>query len=205
MPYCGHTGSDMAPVFFSRSNAARHAIKRGLRAFETLQPVSSDPTCWTYEDRGDGPTIDYALAWSEGKDWVHHCEVTLKKIPVLIVTCLREEILEDVPALFEIRPLTPSMWEKEKAFYPHPVRVPKLPRGAPQRVASADAGSSIPKTPRVPAPRPDGKRATGAKAVVQELYDAMPGATKAEVVAACVARGIFKGTAAARYSDIVKK
>lgn len=137
-------------VFISRSNAARHATRAGLRAFETMQ-VPLDPEAWTYEERQTGPGIDYALSWSEDKDWVHHVEITELAIPILIVTCFKHEITEDVPSLFELRPITPELWSKQRddaAPMRNPHRMQRLdhtpsPRTIPHVYSAADLLSGI--------------------------------------------------------------
>lgn len=205
-------------VFFSRSNAARDAVRRGLPSFETM-PIPNAPDGWTYEIRREGPGIEYARDFAQDKDWIAWVELTDLEIPVLIVTCFKDEIGEDVPDLFELRPITPELWEKrdETARRRGRVEFPRiLPRGETgsdgAQDASDDPSPTIPQpeTKARPAPSPARKdpsapRAKGAKDIVREVYLSMPGASKKDVVEECVNRGIFRGTAAARYTDIFRE
>ena len=208
----------MVAVYFSRRLAAIHAMRKGLKAFQTFQPMpAADRNCWAFEERPEGPGIEYARMFAEGKDFIHHVEVDDKKIPILVVSCFREEIIEEIPSLFRIEPLTPELWAAARREYPdtRPYKTPSLvanparplpnavsvmkPVNAPTGEATAPVASvSLPVATGVPPSR----RAGGAKAICREVYMSMPGAVKKDVIAACVARGVFIGTAAARYTDI---
>lgn len=61
-----------------------------------------------------------------------------------------------------------------------------------------------PRTPREPSEGPATRPSKGATARVWEVADSMPGATRAEVVAACVAEGINKSTAGVQYGKWAK-
>lgn len=186
-------------VFFSRSNAAKDAMRRGIRAFETM-PIKLDPNAWTYEVRKDGPGIDYALEWAAGKDWVHHVELTALQIPVLVVTCFREEITEDIPKLFELRPLTPSLWEKGGERSPRPRSI--LPRGGAQDASEgADGQSPVSARPRSSSPTGTREKSTAESPVkiVWAVCEEKNGDRKA-IIDECVSRGVHPSTAATQYS-----
>jgi hypothetical protein len=53
--------------------------------------------------------------YAADKDFVHHVEVTDLAVPILVVTCKREELPGDIPELFRIEPVTPSLFDIERA------------------------------------------------------------------------------------------
>ncbi len=106
----------MARIFHTRTLAGRAALATGM-PFETIC-VDPARSYYTFEERDDGPGIKYAKLYARGKEWVSHAEVSLKKKPILIVTCTKSELPKDIPALFEIRPITPSLWDKQGPWKP---------------------------------------------------------------------------------------
>lgn len=187
----------MADVYFSRSGAAMAAFKRDIKAFETYQPVpKADPSAWCYAVRDEGPGIEYARDFAEGKDWIHHVEITELKVPVLIVNITKEELKEeDIPKLFEVRPITPSLWDRQESWKGS--KKLTIATGAvPKPRPPADAYPAMPReivSPRAP-------KGEGAVARVWATADEMPGASRQEVIAACVAKGISAGTASTQFS-----
>lgn len=110
------------------SGAAKAALKAGLRAFETMRmPGDPDKDHYGYEGRDDGPGIAYALLYAKGKEWVHHCEISAKKLPILVVSCCKDELPRDIPGLFILKPLTPSLWDRQAPWQPP---LPPLPHDA---------------------------------------------------------------------------
>lgn len=98
----------------TKSIAAMAARRNGHTAFETKR-ISTDPERWIFESRTRGPGIEFAELWSADKDYIHHVEITEHAIPILVVTCKREEITDDIPELFRIEPVTPSLFDIERA------------------------------------------------------------------------------------------
>lgn len=98
----------------TKSIAAIAARRRGFTAFETKR-IGTDPERWIYESRPRGPGIEYAELYAADKDFVHHVEVTDLAVPILVVTCKREELPGDIPELFQIEPVTPSLFDIERA------------------------------------------------------------------------------------------
>lgn len=194
----------MAEVFFYRSYAVKAAKDRGLIAFETYKPVPEiDPRCWTYEERPDGPGIQYAKEYAKGKDWIHHVEVTEAKVPVLVVTCTREELPTDIPAIFELRPMVHEIWEAERRYYPKPSVVAtgqalgRASRAAPKDKPVIQDFAGVP-----PVPVAKREKSTGESPVktVWRICAEMIGQDRKAVIAACVDAGVHPGTAATQYS-----
>lgn len=166
--------------FGSRSAAADMAKRRGIACFkiEKMEHAS-----WRIDERTPTPAFNSAVAWAQGVDYVNHVELYDGNKPVLIVTCFKEEILQKPP--YAIAPLTPSLWEA------HAKDVK-----ARQRTTVADVA---PKHEKPRRERLHGQPT--AKQILFEIADAHPEWTKGAVVAACVARGVFEGTASAQYSN----
>lgn len=193
----------MADVYFCRSGAARAAMLRGIEAFETYQPVpKADPNAWCYEERENGPGIEYAKDFAEGKDWIHHVEITKLKVPVLVVNITKEELKdEEIPKLFEVRPITPSLWDKQEPWKgPRQLATGYQP---PYEQRFGRALRTVEGTPVIldyaAKPVPRAPRGEGSVAKVWQMCNAMPGASRKEVVAACVANGINPSTASVQY------
>jgi hypothetical protein len=193
-------------VFFSCANAAKDATKRNIRAFETMTLAPLDPSAWTYEIRKDGPGIDYALAWAAGKNWIHHVEISKLQRPILVVTCFKEEITEEVPDIFDIKPITPSLWGKKDAHF-NDKRVPckqsLLPRGE-GTDASGEPGATKARAERKPASVASGARerstAISPVKIVWAVCDELAEQGRAAIIAACVEQGVHPSTAATQYA-----
>jgi hypothetical protein len=184
----------MAAVYFARSGAAKAALARDITAFETYQPVpKADPNAWCYAEREPGPGTDYALLYAADKDWVHHCEVTEKKVPVLVVTVTKAELPNDIPKLFVVQPITPSLWTDPdaKSTRKH------IATGAAVERRHAEPGTNGQQVPKPP-------RKAGAVSMVWDICANMAGAPRKEVIAACVAQGINPSTASVQYSAWAK-
>lgn len=187
-------------VFFSRSTAARDAMKRGIKAFETME-VPAGQGAWTWEARRDGPGIEYALDYASDKDWISWVEITELEVPILIIPCLIEEIDEVIPELFGIRPITPSLWDELPQGKRRTRGARLLPLGSPEGENAAPAPR-----PRREAPSGEPKpKAVGAKAIVREVFRDMPGASKAEIIKACVDRGVPEQSAKGLYYHVSKE
>lgn len=212
----------MVAVYGSRRLAAINAMRRGVKAFQCFMPMPTvDKKCWAYEERPDGPGIQYARMFAEGKEWIHHCEVTELVVPILVVSCLREEILEPIPELFKIEPLTPELWEAARREYPavSPRRTPSLvanpdrplplPSGVAPRSKFADRALTDPPEGTASAPVANGplpaatgaqpSRSKGALSICREVFLAMRGAPKDEVIAAFLERGVYESTAKTQW------
>lgn len=110
----------------TKSIAAIAARRRGFTAFETKR-VGTDPERWIFESRPRGPGIEYAEMYASDKDFVHHVEVTELAVPILVITCKREELPGDIPELFRIEPVTPSLFDVERAPRIKKEKAPEAP------------------------------------------------------------------------------
>lgn len=170
-------------LYRTRDLASRHAKRNGLTNFWIDLSHTTRDAYRIIEMPGVSP----AAEWAKGKDFVHHVEsryIDEGKSPgmqgVIVVTCTLKELAdENVPDEFLIVPLTPSLFDAES------VNVSRRAKGD----RSADA--------------PKGERAkSDAESPVKIVWataDAMPGATRQEVVAACVAKGVNSSTASTQF------
>lgn len=212
----------MVAVYGSRRLAAINAMRRGIKAFECFMPMPHvDKKCWSYREHPVGPGVEYARIFAEGKDYIHHVEINEKLIPILVVSCLREEILEEIPELFKIEPLTPELWEAARREYPDvsPRRTPSLvsnpdrplplPSGIAQRPESFDSariqspeGTAQAPVANGPSPNAAGvthSRSKGALSICREVFLAMRGSPKDAVIAAFLERGVYESTAKTQW------
>lgn len=169
----------MSRTFPMRSQAAQ-AAQRELgegKFFRTTQDAEGDWK-WHYEPGGNPVAL-----WALGKDWVAWVETDwfrdedpMVKVGVLVVTCQRAEIEQaeylGIPEPFVIEPITPELWEDPKA---------------PAKARTSSTGTRA---------RSDVENPTK---LVWRLADAMTGATRGDVVAACVFHGVNKATASTQY------
>ena len=181
------------PVYFSRSRAALHGIRAGWSAFRTFQPFPADKTAWTIKQQPEGPGIKFAKMFAEGKDFVHHCEVTDDAIPVLVVTCFREEIIEEIPEPLILEPITPELWAHNRDSYPRPrFAPPRLSQGNSDTAAHDDTT-----TERAPRAASVG----GAVAICkQALIES--GGDRATYTRLCEERGVIKATMNTQWSRL---
>lgn len=105
-------------IYHTRSLAGRAGLASGM-PFETIC-VDPAKSLYRYEARDEGPGIKYARLYAQGKDWIAWPEISLKRKPILIVHVTKAELPKDIPALFEIRPITPSLWDKQAPWKPPP-------------------------------------------------------------------------------------
>jgi hypothetical protein len=96
--------------YASRAHTATYASKAGVVAFESL-PADGG---WRWQGRDPGPGLTYALLYARGKDWINHCEVRPNGKPILVVRVTKPELPGGIPALFELRPVTPSLWDRQE-------------------------------------------------------------------------------------------
>lgn len=175
------------PYFLSRSQAARAAMRAGITNFWTHdKPDHQHARVWEYSQ-----SIHNAPAglteFAEGKDYVHHTETRYIEggrhpgvCGVLIITCLKEELpKEDIQtaeaAGFTFEPITPSLWSTDKGG---------TTVNAKERKATGQRARSEVESPTK---------------VVWRIADEMKGATRAEIVEACVAAGVNKATASTQF------
>lgn len=169
--------------FLTRSQAAK-AARKVCAPGETFHtwPVSGghQGVVWKYQThRRIIPGLD---DWAKGKDYVHHTESqsadgfrTADNYGVLVITCMLDEISaaerDEAKALgFIFEPITPGLFTPEK------VEAEKTP-SAPRAKSEVESPTKL----------------------VWEVADSMPGASRNDVVDACVKRGVNKSTASTQY------
>lgn len=167
----------MSRTFPTRSGAAQAARKElgEGKFFRTTQTADSDWK-WHYEP---GAHVGLGFPTVQALDFVAWVEVDWDRsgalphvVPVAIVTCRLEEISE-MPSHFRIEPITPELFED-----------PNAPQPKQRRTSTGERERSDVESPTK---------------LVWQLADEMTGATRQEVVAACVARGVHKSTASTQY------
>jgi len=178
-----------------RSLAAIHAKRRGVLAFEVVATGEG----WAIVTREDGPGAQYARTYAEDstRDWIHHTEIGIDKIPVLVVNVPREELPNDIPDLFRVVPLCAETWEPERKK-----RAVIIAPGLDALAAFAPAVVA-PRAENAPPVAPAHQRYTGARAIVAEVLADLPGASRKEIVAECVRRGLLPQTATASLSKVL--
>jgi hypothetical protein len=160
-----------------RSAAKNAARGLGWNHFRTIQ----HPTDKTWSAKQIHATgVDFS--WSIGKSFVAWREVDVsdggRPRPVLIVSCTLEELGEEnVPEVFIIEPQTPSLFASNE---PEPVRKDRTTEG-----------------PKVERERSSVESPTK---LVWATADAMASASRAEIIAACVAKGVHPATASTQFS-----
>ncbi|QJD54359.1 hypothetical protein [Aminobacter phage Erebus] len=177
-----HRNPTMA-YYLSRSQAARAAQKAGLTNFRTM----IDPTHRPHWKFASMPGVSPAADWAKGKDFVNHVESAyidggrLEGIQgVLVITCRLDEIEgENIPSEFIIEPITPSLFNPDTA---------NENRG--------DKRVSAQRDPSAPRAKSDVENPSK---LVWEMASNMPGSTRQEVVAACVAAGVNASTASTQF------
>ena len=169
---------EVIDTYATRSQVARVARRQGIEHFYSIRM----PNGWRLVKQ-DRPSPDFAeaLAYAKSVDFVHHVEVQFideGKTPgtrsVLIATCLKDELPQSIP--FAVDPITPSLWAEGAADnFEHRAR------------SSSSAGERAKSEVESPTK------------LVWKIADEMVGASKKEVVAACVAAGVNPSTASTQH------
>lgn len=170
---------EITGIYATRPQVARQARRQGIEYFHSIFIPNRGWRLVNMEARS--PTFGDALAYSKTVDFVSHVEVMHidgGKQPglrsVLIVTCRKDELPEDVP--FDVEPVTPSLWADGAADnFEHRVR------------SSTSAG---------PRAKSDVESPTK---LVWCIADETVGKDRKEVIDACVAAGVNKSTAQTQY------
>lgn len=166
----------MSEIYATRSQVGRYARRQGITSFMSVRVPNRG---WKlFEMHGD---VSAALEYAKGKDFVaqvecHHIDEGRQPgtRPVLVVTCLRDELPADIP--FDVEPVTPSLWEQGAADnFDHRAR------------SKASAGQRAKSDVESPTK------------LVWKIADEMVDAPKKDVVAACVAAGVNASTASTQY------
>lgn len=109
----------------------------------------------------------------------------------------------------DFSPLNNAQRERlERVVEPAEMPAQEKPHAATGDKASARAASPKPSKPPVARAMPtasDSKRKTGAGAICREIFEANPNVSKEDFYAACEVRGIHRGTAQARLSDLARE
>ena len=159
--------------FVNRSSAAYYG-SRHFPQFMTLRM----PGVWrVVEVQGKAPA---SLEYAKGKDFVAWTEVRYideGRSPglqgVLIVSCFKHELPDDIPADLIVEPLTPELWDGSKGE-----------ASATGKVAAGGRAKSEVESPTK---------------LVWQIADSMPGADRKDVIAACIEKGVNKSTAGTQY------
>jgi hypothetical protein len=166
--------------FNTRSDAAK-AAQRELgegKLFRTTQNADGDWS-WHYEP---GAHVGLGFQTVQALDFVAWVEVDWNRegalphaVPVAVVTCRLDEV-DQMPSHFRIEPITPELFELHNPF--------AKPEPKARRASTGERERSGVESPTK---------------LVWQLAGEMVGATRAEVVAACVERGVHPSTAATQY------
>lgn len=197
-------------MYAIRSTAARAAARKS-HCFRTF-PVSGG---WNFEEAIPTATFEYAVAWAaDGKDYVSHVEQHNRSVEI-VVTCFKREIKDDVPQGCKFVPVTPSLWETQKA--PKPIATPK-PASCPRAVDLTPPSWAILDPPRPTVaelkahlkpilagmleslPLPAASTAVSPVKLVWAFCTANPTLDRKTLIAALVAQGVHPATAAKQYS-----
>lgn len=166
--------STARPTFVFRKQAAEHMRRQGVNNFRT---ELNEHGLWraTYES-GFSPAFDYL-----GKEWVAWVETAYidgKRTGVVVTHCRKEEITDEeiadlILARHTLEPTNPELFED--------------PDKEPKRRATTGSGT---------------RARSDVASPVQIVWDtaaAMPGASRKDVIAACVAKGVNKATASTQF------
>jgi hypothetical protein len=133
----------------TKTLAAICARRRGFRVFETRR-VKLNPDAWLYEERPFGAGAEYAELYAKSVDFVHHIEMTETLTPILVVTCRKDELPDDIPELFKVVPVTPELFDakREPKFKPPSIRPtlkiePNVPAALHQNIDPAKLAAAL--------------------------------------------------------------
>jgi hypothetical protein len=202
-----------------RTRAVEEAREAGYVGFRTL-PSGEGMWKAIYEP-GDNPADAYAKAHP---DWCSHGEISWAsassgdedpwRVGVLICTCTYDTLVR-MGTLTVDRKLAriwikPHDWPADAPFLAEQMDGERWGFFTP-KPGTASEGKPTPFPVAAPPARPARSAATATAPIVQRstvdsptkrvwaIADGMPGATRAEIVAACVAEGINKSTAGTQY------
>lgn len=169
------------PLYATRSQVARHAKRNSIAAFWSVRVGNQGWKLVEMATQVPAAALEYAAK----QDFVNHVEMLHVDEgrqpgyrPVLIVTCLRDELPADVP--FDVEPITPSMWEKPDGFE-H--RAKSSPTGGP----SGTRAKSDVESPTKLVWKIADELCSDAATMDKELRN--------KIIDACVAAGVNKSTA----------
>lgn len=171
----------MPQLFVFRSQAFDAAVRELGPGKQFRTALHEETGMWKYwYEPGDHPAPEWE---GTGFDFVHHVEtawVDKTRVGVLIVSCRKDEITPEEWARIEaegllVEPLTPGLWSKGDDK-PEP------------KARNATTGARA---------RSDVESPTK---LVWQIADEMPNATRKDIIAACVARGVHPSTASTQYS-----
>lgn len=164
--------------YVSRSSAMRSAKSLGWSHFRTTKhPLNRT---WRAQQLHAPNAPD--VSWANGKDFVAWTEVHRddKGVlhPVLIVSCTRDELVEEnIPAHFIIEPQTDELFASQS-----------------DRGSMTRSKNNAPKVERAIS------TAASPTKLVWQIADSMPAANRADIIAACVAQGVNAATASTQFS-----
>jgi hypothetical protein len=177
--------------------AARDAAKKlDYKTFRTyFDPINQ---LWRMKYIPGEPTI---ADWAKDKEWVAWTETDWegsteekpgRKVGIAIVSITKAELDELLPTI-ELPKDFPVLFEYQSRELHEPEE--RLPKGRQPRQGGRTraTGESAPKGPR------EKSEAVSPVKIVWATADAMPGATRQDVIAACVAKGVHASTASTQY------
>ena len=161
-------------LYATRSAAARAAIKAGHKQFRTRWMA----TGWKFSPM---TLHELPIPYADGKDFVAWTEVASideGRTPgyqgVLVVSCFKDELPDDIPTDLLVEPQTPELWDGSKGST----------TGATKATSAGPRAKSDVESPTK---------------LVWRMADEMVGADRKDVIAACVAAGVNKSTAQTQY------
>lgn len=138
---------------------------------------------YSWYERGESPAVNWL-----GVDFVHHVETDWDrtgekpvKVGVLVINVTKPEIDAATWDAINreglwVEPITPSLWSKGDDNAPTP---------KPRNASTGERAKSDVESPTK---------------LVWQIADSMPGATRKDIIAACVAKGVHPSTASTQYS-----
>lgn len=120
--------------FRERTTAIMAAQAKRLATFDTFPHPEGG---WTYQPSFDAQA-EWAAAWAMSRDFVRHAGSRNKR-PLIVVSCFKEELDDDIPEQFIVEPQTPELWNAHNPAKPTK-GAPRVSSGEP-RARSAVKGA----------------------------------------------------------------
>lgn len=163
--------------YATRSLAAHHAMKKQAYAFRCFM---NDDGTWSYREELQTKPLQEAYNFAKKKDYVHHVEIENGN-PILIVTCLKEELASE-KIVFEMEPITPSLWDSHRNEISHVY-------GRKQATPRLRQDGTIKNSSSVASPTK----------LVWEIAEANQNLPRGDVIRMCIEAGVNEGTAKTQF------
>lgn len=180
----------MSDLYLTRAQAAAHAQKK-YRAFECVQ-YRAHANQWGFEERALDAGTEFAEMFAEDKDYINHVEITEDAVPLLVVTCFKHEIEDDIPEPLECVPITASLWDNPEAVKRYHATGENLPADTSPKGKSTVASTGKP-------------RMKNAREACLKIYMKHRPIDKQAFVALCVEAGINKNTAGTKHYNFINE